>query len=300
MDPLKVIIRLLGVQDVEVEDIFIVGEIGSMSLAAKKLKTTQATVSRHIQFLEETLGRQLINRSTAGSPLTHIGLKVHEQIRKMHHGACGVEQVVRTHIQQNRRIIVSCGEMTSVLLSRNIVTLQKDAKNVEIIITSTNNFLDLAAGEADVVIRNRMHDEEGFVYQPLERTSLERYSIYGNRSTFKKGARLKPKQFIDYDWVVYSRTKVKLQSSWLKKHVPRSAIKFKVHHAALVLDVLSATPNTLALLPRFVGEAISEFVEVFTPKEDLSFKRYIVRRDEVDPHAKQIMKNISTIFSESN
>ncbi|MEZ4819941.1 MAG: LysR family transcriptional regulator [Bdellovibrionota bacterium] len=274
---------------------FIVGEFGSMSLAAKELHTTQATVSRHTQLLEDALGHQLIKRTVSGSQLTPIGLKIHEKARKMYHAACAVEQIITTHKQSKRRVVISCGEMTSVLLSKNLAVLQKGLDNVEIIITSTNKFIDLAAGEADVVIRNQMHDQDGFIYKPLEQASLERYSIYGNAATFKN-ITITPKNFGQFNWVIFSKTKVKLQTDWLKKHVPPSAIKYRVHHAALVMDILTTTPNTLAILPRFVGEALSEVIEVFTPKEDLSFKRYIVRRDDNNQKTKQVMLNIENIF----
>ncbi|MCB0327105.1 MAG: LysR family transcriptional regulator [Bdellovibrionales bacterium] len=275
---------------------FVVGETQSMSLAARELKTTQATVSRHIQSLEQELKHTLVKRDLTGSHLTPIGLKIHEQVRKMHYAAYNIDQELRNHKHTRHHIIVSCGEMTSVLLSKNLAQLKQGIEDVEIIITSTNTFLDLAAGEADVVIRNRMHDLEGFVYHPLEQAHLERYSIYGNAATFKKRGRLKSKQLSTYDWVVFSKTKVQLQTEWLKKYIPNSAIKFKVHHAALVMDILSTTPNTLAILPRFVGESMEGAIEVYTPKEDLSFRRYIVRRNEANPYAEKITKNILKIF----
>jgi DNA-binding transcriptional LysR family regulator len=56
---------------------------GSFSAAARKLRTSRAMVSRHVQQLEEYLGAQLFNRTTRQLSLTEIGEEYFNACKKI-------------------------------------------------------------------------------------------------------------------------------------------------------------------------------------------------------------------------
>lgn len=58
-------------------------ESGSLSAAARQLQTTQATVSRRLQSLEEMLGARLLQRSTHAMKLTDDGERCYQHARQV-------------------------------------------------------------------------------------------------------------------------------------------------------------------------------------------------------------------------
>jgi DNA-binding transcriptional LysR family regulator len=50
-----------------------VADLGSFAAAAKQLRLSPTMIGKHIRFLEERLGSQLINRSTRRQSLTELG-----------------------------------------------------------------------------------------------------------------------------------------------------------------------------------------------------------------------------------
>lgn len=65
----------------ELYDVFVaVAEARSLTEAAKRLRTTKATVSRALARLEEELGTELVHRSTRSMSLSTAGAALYEQI----------------------------------------------------------------------------------------------------------------------------------------------------------------------------------------------------------------------------
>ncbi|QIR27970.1 LysR family transcriptional regulator [Kluyvera genomosp. 3] len=58
-------------------------EAGSLSAAARQLETTQATISRRLQSLEEMLGAKLLLRSTHAMKLTDDGERCYQHARQV-------------------------------------------------------------------------------------------------------------------------------------------------------------------------------------------------------------------------
>src|ERR1700712_1448892 len=77
----------------DVELFLAVAETGSVSAAAKRLRTTQPTVSRHLAELEAGLGEALFARSVAGTTPTSFGERMPPAARRMAEAAGEVERV---------------------------------------------------------------------------------------------------------------------------------------------------------------------------------------------------------------
>lgn len=62
-------------------EFLIVADEKSMTLAAQRLQSTQPVVSKHVRALEDTLGNQLLIRSTKGIALTPQGVKAYRAFK---------------------------------------------------------------------------------------------------------------------------------------------------------------------------------------------------------------------------
>ena len=77
-------LSLPGIDRLELLQTFVkIVESGSLSAAARQLGTTQPTVSRRLQMLEQSLGLRLLQRSTHAMKLTEVGERCFEHAKTL-------------------------------------------------------------------------------------------------------------------------------------------------------------------------------------------------------------------------
>ncbi len=81
------------------QEFIVLAEEHNYQIAAERLYTTQATLSRHIIALEEELGVQLLNRSTKKIELTEAGMT----FLSYAHKAAALENAMRKELDSKRR-----------------------------------------------------------------------------------------------------------------------------------------------------------------------------------------------------
>lgn len=75
-------------------------ESGSLSAAARQMETTQATISRRLQSLEEMLGAKLLLRSTHAMKLTDDGERCYQHARQVVDSWLALEDVLQITDEQ--------------------------------------------------------------------------------------------------------------------------------------------------------------------------------------------------------
>lgn len=69
-------------------------QTGSFGAAARKLQTTQPTITRRMDDLEARLGARLFNRGLRGVSLTEAGELVYDRALTMQRASCEIEKLV--------------------------------------------------------------------------------------------------------------------------------------------------------------------------------------------------------------
>jgi DNA-binding transcriptional LysR family regulator len=139
----------------EVELFLAVAESGSVSAAAKRLETTQPTVSRRLAELEASLGEPLFARSVDGTTPTSFGERMLPAARRMAEAAAEVERVASGALATPKgvvRITAAPGVAYTFLapFAARVRTLLPD---VRLEVVATTSYLDLARREADLALR---------------------------------------------------------------------------------------------------------------------------------------------------
>lgn len=131
-------------------------EEGSLSAAARVLKTTQPTVGRQIAALEESLGLVLVERSGRGLSLTEAGHDLREHVRKMGDAAVSISLFAEGHSSAlSGTVTVSATNlMSSAQLPELLAPLRESAPGIRINILSSDDMSDLMRREADIAIRH--------------------------------------------------------------------------------------------------------------------------------------------------
>jgi len=128
---------------------------GTVRGAARQLGITHATVSRRLRGLEERLGSQLFDRVPGGQTLSTVGqsiLETAEQIEER------MGEIDRRAFAQNTNLagpvrLSASDSILHALLHPSLRQFHARYPMIEIELTATDRFSDLAQREADIVIR---------------------------------------------------------------------------------------------------------------------------------------------------
>jgi DNA-binding transcriptional LysR family regulator len=138
-----------------IELVVAIAEAGSLSGAARRLATTQPTVSRRLAELEARLGEPVFARAAHGAALTSFGERLIEPARRMAdagaevaRAAAGVEHGPRGVV----RITAPPG-LAYALLAPLAAELRSELPELRLELISTVRYVDLVRREADLAIR---------------------------------------------------------------------------------------------------------------------------------------------------
>lgn len=274
-----------------------VSKENSFSLAAKKNNTTQATVSRRIQSLEERLDQKLFDRGQDGCSLTKEGRILLKAAKEMESWAGVFEEESRKIKSQDADIIITCGPLLGLFLSSNMEKLYAEFDGINIEIKATPDYLDLEKGEADVAIRDNRPIAGDLKIKRLDLKCFSEFCIYGHKKYFSRTRLKTTTNFKRYNWVGYTKSLSHLSSAkWLSAYVEKEKIKFKLSSSSLILEVVQNN-KALAILPRFIGQTTRNLTEVYGPIKELSVELWLVRRNELqDNKVKKVLRSIEKLL----
>ncbi len=269
----------------------------SFSLTAKKNKTTQATISRRIQNLEQQLGHKLFDRGQGGCALTSQGKNLLEYANKMSSWADAFEKKSQSINGKNRNIIITCGNMIARYLSANLSQLYDNIDSSNIEIRATPEQLSLEKHEADIALRNTRPIAGQLKIRKLNVNDFLDFYVYGNKQHHSKVKMSSINEFDNFSWASYTKNLADLSTAkWLHNHISEKNIKYRLSCSSLLIETLQNN-DVLTILPKFVGEASNHLVQVYGPIEKLKADLWLVRRnDQYDNLIQGVTNNIEKIF----
>lgn len=139
----------------DVELVVTIAEAGSLSGAARALRTTQPTVSRRLADLEAELGEPVFQRTVAGAVPTSFGERLLEPARRMREHALEVERAAEDADQEPRGVVrVSAAPGMAHAFVAPFAGLVRDAlPGVRLEVIAATRYVDLVRREADLAIR---------------------------------------------------------------------------------------------------------------------------------------------------
>jgi len=146
-----------------------VAEALSFSAAARRLDMPISTVSRKVAEFEDSLGVQLIERSTRKLRLTDIGLEVLSEAQRSVETAEAIDAIVSNRLAEVRgRISLSAPpSITDSLLAPLLAAFQSTYPLVSVQVMVTERFVDHIAEGVDLVLRVGELKDSALVATPL-------------------------------------------------------------------------------------------------------------------------------------
>lgn len=243
---------------------------GSTIAAGKALATSQSTVQRRLAALERRLGRKLVAREAAGYRLTDEGRRLLPYAERVEAAALDFERQVAGAAHDNAGAIrVTCPEPIVYRITQSGLLDRFHALHpgLRVEFVTSDRYLDLAKGEADVALRSGDTDDE-LVGRKIADSI---WAVYGSR-TYLQGR--EPPRSVEalsqHPLVAFDGTMTNHRASkWLAEVAPQATIAARNNS---VLGLVYAVKSGLGLgpLPTALGDAEEDLVRVLGPIAELS------------------------------
>ena len=178
-------------------------DLGSFTAAAAALGMSSQMVGKHVSFLEERLGAQLLRRTTRHQSLTDIGRSFYERCRTILAETEAAEALVndlsttpRGFMRVNAPVTFGACRMAP-LVSRYL----ESYPNVEIELTLSDRFVDVVDEGFDVVIRIGMIKDTTLAMRELATYRLIACASPGYLAA--NGTPCKPEDLVRHECLVF-------------------------------------------------------------------------------------------------
>lgn len=267
-----------------------VARTGSTLAASKQLKVSQSTVSRRITALEDQIEVKLFVRKPSGYELTPRGQAVLP-------AAEDVEAAVFAFsdgIAAESRRLAGTVRLSTVESAANawiipaVGLLRERHPEIRVEILTSEHYVDLARGEADVAVR--------FGPRPTQDTLIVRHlvdmleSFYATREMVERlGMPSAISDLARFPLVAWTDND-SLINRWIAENLRDAEI---VQRASSLSNIITSVRSGLgaAILPCMMADDIPELVRLMPPIEELTTPGWMVTTDEArrQPHIRAVI-----------
>lgn len=234
----------------------------SFVAAAKELKVTYSTLSRHMDIFEKRMGAILFIRQHGEVTLTTEGREVQAAASKMAGTVQSVERVLKaknTKLEGDLFITLSQSLLCNLILP-HLAEFQAKFPDINLEFDTSRDFLDIMKGEADIAIRMTDNHEyrvpENLLGLRLPDVHVHAYANSKIAVKMKRGARPE-----GIGWMKWDK---RINFERMRTHFDKEGIP-----VTLVIDDIKAQVDAvksgvgLAILPCFLGDRDRGLVRIY-------------------------------------
>lgn len=236
--------------------------------AGKALRLSQSTVHRRLSELERKIGRPLVTRHSTGYRLTEFGEELLPYAERVE---AAVQDLVR-HVTDAARdeagvIRVTCPEPIVPRLTPLIERFQARHPKLRVQFVTSDRYLDLLKGEADVAFRSGDTDDELIGRKIADSV----WAVYASRGYIARQG--KPERAEDLSLHALVSLDESLSKhrvvKWLHDTVPGANISAR---SSSILGLVYAVKSGIGIgpLPTAIADAEPELVRVLGPVPELA------------------------------
>ena len=182
-----------------------VADGGSLSEAARRLRSSQPTMGRHIRALEAELGAQLFERATGGFELTPTGAELLAHARDMSNAAIRFSLTAEGRSETIAGTIrITASEIVATYVLPDILTrLHQSEPDIEIELVASDRTENLLQREADIAIRMYRPTQNDVFTRKVGEMKIGMFAAHNYIE--RRGAPQSFDDFRDHDVVGYDR-----------------------------------------------------------------------------------------------
>jgi len=258
-----------------------VSRTGSLTEAARGLKTSAATVGRRIMALENRLHTRLFDRKTTGYALTEAGKIICIKAEEIERAILAIE---RTSVGHDLRPtgtvrVASAEDMATAFIAPNLTQFHRAYPEIALELTTEMGLVNLIRREADISLRQSRPLEGNFV---IRRVGSWPLGLYAAKS-YVDARGLKPGRVALAEVGIITWTAEwahLLGGPWFAEHAADSAIALKansrrVHQAACKAGL------GVAILPSIFANADPDLVCLLAPEQVVVLDVWLVVHEDL-------------------
>ncbi len=271
---------------------------GSLSRAAEALGISQPTVGRRIDAFEAAVGARVLHRDRRGCRPTPLGARLLPHAEQVQGHAAVIDQVLRARRDDLSGLVrVACGPLMGRLFARRILSIVEGAPGLQVEISPATRFVDLAAGEADIAVRNQRPTSGSLVARRLEVTRFAVYGapLYVDQSPAARG----DQRWAACRWIGHPAGSTTPSARWLRGRLGREpAIRLG---SSLAIIEAAAAGAGLCLLPHYVADDEPRLLRLSPPLDGLAFQGWMVMPEALRgaPRIRWVLERLVAILREA-
>jgi len=274
----------------EVRSAYAVARLGTVSAASAELGVHRATIIRHINTLEASLGARLFQRHTRGYTPTAAGLDLARVARATREQLDQLAIRARGHGSAvTGELVVTSVEMVSPLVIRAIARFRDEHPEATVRYIASGRILQLAYGEAHLAVRAGARPEHPDnvvrAFLPL-RSTFYAHTRYVERF----GLPQTEAELADHRFVSHTDPSRAPFFSWLESVVPARNIVLRSGSQRVLMEALLAGIG-IGFMPVFQAAARPDLHEVMPSHPDWSVPLWLVTH--MDQHRTAKVRAIS-------
>jgi DNA-binding transcriptional LysR family regulator len=241
---------------------------GSTIAAGKALQTSQSTVQRRLSELEKKIGRELATRQSTGYRVTPFGEKLLPLAERVEAAIENFEQCITGEVLEEAGVIrMTCPEPIIPRLLPIIEQFHALHSQIRVEFVTSDRYLDLTKGEADVALRSGDTEDELIGRKIADSI----WAVYASHAYIQRhGKPERPEDLGHHRIVSLDEPMGKHRLvAWLNSVAPNATI---VARNNSILGLLQAVKSGLGVsaLPIPMAEQHDELVRLFGPVAELS------------------------------
>ncbi len=253
-----------------------VARTGSLSDAARALKTSPATVSRRITTLESRLNARLFDRQQSGYTLTDSGQEIRHQAEEVEENILALE---RTALGRDLRIagkvrVATTGDIAALVIAPHMAGFRNRFPELVLEIVASAEVVNLTRRDADIALRTVRPAHGDFTIRSVGSWNCALYAA----KSYAEARNLKPglTDLSSAEIITWNEENAHLRGGpWFAEHAPNSAVAFtasarRIHHAACKAGI------GVAILPCLAADSDPQLVRLLPPEQVISVDLWLV------------------------
>lgn len=245
-----------------------VAQHGSTIAAGKALRVSQSTVHRRLSELERRLGHELVSRQPSGYRLTQFGEQLLPFAKKVGTAINDLEQFVTGIARSEAGVIrLTCPEPVIPRILPLIEVFHARHPTIRVEFVTSDRYLDLLKGEADVALRSGDTDDE-LIGRKIAESIWAVYASHAYIARYGKPERVEDltrHRLIGLDEALSKHR----ASKWLSEVAPDALIAARNNS---ILGLVQAVKSGIGIgpLPTPIADEQPELVRVLGPIPELT------------------------------
>ncbi|HWA20059.1 MAG TPA: LysR family transcriptional regulator [Devosia sp.] len=253
-----------------------VARSGSLRDASRALKTSAATVGRHVEALETRLGARLFEHRSTGYVLTDVGRSVMVRAEEAETAVLAVErQVLGTDTRAAGKVRVATTEdISSMVILPAVPAFRAKHPGIAIEIIARIDLSNLTRRDADVALRTVRPEKGDLLMRRVGRVDL---AVYCSRAYAEvRGLGAGFSDFSKVEIITWVEEMATLRGgSWLAERAHNSDVSIRVNSTRMLFDACRAGLG-VAVLPCFGADREPDLVCLLPPEDVLSVDAFVV------------------------